>query len=55
MHCTRVAGRRFEGEHGVPGYLDLHFALLHPSTPPDLATHHLQAANAMLADSEPAP
>jgi hypothetical protein len=41
-------------EHGVPGYLDLHFALLHPSTPPDVAEHHLQAANGMVtADSAP--
>ena len=39
-------------EHGFPSYLDMHFALLHPSTPPDVATYHLRAANGIeTADS----
>ena len=28
--------------HGFPSYLDMHFALLHPSTHPDVAEYHLR-------------
>jgi conjugative element/phage-associated large polyvalent protein len=47
-------------DQGFGSYLDLHNALLHASTPPELATYHLRAANGMVTesapdDSEPAP
>jgi hypothetical protein len=39
-------------DQGFGSYLDMHFALLHPSTPPDVATYHLREANGMeTADS----
>jgi len=32
--------------HGFPSYLDFHFSLLHPSTPSDVADHHLRELQA---------
>jgi hypothetical protein len=32
----------YAGAHGFPSYLDFHFAVLHPSTPSDVAEHHLR-------------
>jgi hypothetical protein len=34
----------YAAHHGFPDYLSMHFQLLHPSTPPEVAQHHLQAA-----------
>ena len=36
-------------DQGFGRYLDMHHALLHPSTPPELATYHLRAADGMEA------
>jgi hypothetical protein len=45
--------------HGFPSYLDMHFAVLHPSTHPDVAEYHLRetdmgsARHYLTADSAP--